>query len=98
MQELRAMEQFGVPFFGVNLSVGLSVRLQGFGEDVARGLLGELPFGAVAIVGARSVDEARRARAAGANALLVRRELVAEHAGRERELVAALRQATDGDD
>ncbi|KAL4427615.1 hypothetical protein ABPG75_001704 [Micractinium tetrahymenae] len=37
MQELQAMERFQVPFFGMNLSVGLSVSLQGFGLQVAKG-------------------------------------------------------------
>lgn len=37
MQELRAMEQFGVPFFACNLSVGLSVSISGFGLKVAEG-------------------------------------------------------------
>ena len=41
MAELKAMEQGGVPFYGLNLSVGLSVRIAGFGENVAAGLLGE---------------------------------------------------------
>ena len=41
MTELRAMEQAGVPFYGLNLSVGLSVSITGFGADVATGLLGE---------------------------------------------------------
>eukprot|EP00887_Chlorella_sp_A99_P002189 scaffold21.g2189.t1 len=96
--ELTAMERFGVPFFGINLSVGLSISIAGFGADVAAGLLGGLPFGTVSLVGARSVGEARRARAAGADALLVRQELVGEYAGREVALLEELRAATCGDD
>lgn len=34
---LQAMERFRVPFFAMNLSVGLSVQLQGFGLQVASG-------------------------------------------------------------
>lgn len=34
---LQAMERFQVPFFAMNLSVGLSVQLQGFGLQVASG-------------------------------------------------------------
>lgn len=98
MAELQAMERFGVPFFGINISVGLSISITGFGGDVAAGLLGELPFGAVSMVGAKTVDEARRARMAGASSLLIKRELVEAYEGREGQLLEELRLATDGDD
>ena len=35
------------------------------------GLLGELPFGAISLVGVRSLEEARTAKQSGADALLV---------------------------
>ena len=35
------MEKYGVPFYGMNLSVGLSIQLQGFGVGVAKGAGGE---------------------------------------------------------
>ena len=57
MNELNAMEAGGVPFYGLNLSIGLSVSITGFGSDVARGLLGELPFGAVSLVGVKSIGK-----------------------------------------
>ncbi|KAH7619923.1 hypothetical protein Ndes2526B_g05168 [Nannochloris sp. 'desiccata'] len=98
LAELKAMETFGVPFFALNISVGLSVRIAGFGSDVAAGLLGELPFMAVSLVGVKSLEEARAAREAGADALFVRRELVWEWQGREKQLVEALIDATNGDD
>ena len=41
--EVDALANVGVPFFGVNLAVGLSVALPGFREDITRGLLGALP-------------------------------------------------------
>jgi hypothetical protein len=78
--------------------VGLSVGIAGYGAAIARGLLANLPFGAISLAGARTVDEARAAREAGADALFIRRELVDAFAGREGELVRALRCATDGDD
>lgn len=141
-----------VPFYGVNLSVGLSVQLAGFGLQVAQGLLGELPYGAVSLVGVKrcacasmrmavsrasasaccgpgrppaiaappavvvqvvrrgtspvpgpapapcSVEEARRARLAGADALLIKAELVRQHVGDLGRLVEALRDATNLDD
>jgi indole-3-glycerol phosphate synthase len=92
------METFGVPFFALNISVGLSVKIAGFGSDVAAGLLGELPFGVLSLVGVKSLAEARAAREAGADSLFIRRELVAEYQGRERQLVQELIDATNGDD
>jgi hypothetical protein len=53
MQELRALEPYQLPWYGMNLSVGLSVSVAGFGMQVASGLLGELPFGAISMVGAK---------------------------------------------
>lgn len=53
MQELKALEPFQLPFFAMNLSVALSVSVAGFGLQVATGLLGELPFGSVSLVGAK---------------------------------------------
>ena len=98
LAEMKAMEAAGVPFYAVNISVQLSVSIPGFGRDVARGLLGELPFGAVSVVGVKSVEEGREARAAGADVLFVKRELVGEWVGREGELVGALKSATNSDD
>jgi hypothetical protein len=78
--------------------IALSVNIAGFGASITKGLLANLPFGAISLAGARTVDEARAAREAGADALFIRRELVDAFAGREGELVHALRCATDGDD
>lgn len=41
--EVEALANVGVPFFGVNLAVGLSVALPGFRDDITRGLLCALP-------------------------------------------------------
>ena len=98
LAELKAMDASGVPFYALNISVGLSVQIAGFGKDVAAGLLGELPFAAVSLVGVKSLDEARVAREAGADSLFIRREFVAEWLGKERQLVEALMDATNGDD
>ncbi|EFN54727.1 hypothetical protein CHLNCDRAFT_135426 [Chlorella variabilis] len=97
--ELRALEPYQMPWFGLNLSVGLSVSITGFGLQVATGLLGEMPFGAISMVGARSIEEARQARAAGADCVLVKWELVQLYApDRLGVLVEALQDATCGDD
>ncbi|KAI7841635.1 hypothetical protein COHA_004655 [Chlorella ohadii] len=96
-----AMERFQVPFFAMNLSVGLSVQLQGFGLQVASGLLGEMPYGSISIVGASSIEDARKARQAGADSILIKWELVQQHAGdpgRLALLLEELRYATSGDD
>jgi indole-3-glycerol phosphate synthase len=101
MQELQAMERFRVPFFAMNLSVGLSVQLQGFGLQVASGLLGEMPFGSISMVGASSIEDARKARQAGADSILIKWELVQQYAGdhsRLAQLLEELRYATSGDD
>lgn len=37
LQELRALEPYQMPWFGLNLSVGLSVSITGFGLQVATG-------------------------------------------------------------
>ncbi len=41
--EVEAMGNVGVPFFGINLAVGLSLALPGFTTDMTKGLLGALP-------------------------------------------------------
>lgn len=46
----------------------------------------------------RSVEEARRARLAGADAILVKHELVRQHVDDLPRLVEALRDATNMDD
>ena len=93
--ELTEMEKSGVPFFGLNLSVGLSI---GFGSQIAQGLVQNLPFGALSMIGVRSIEEAQRGRLAGADSLLIKKELAQEYMGKEEELVMNLRMVTDGDD
>lgn len=41
--EVEAMANVGVPFFGINLAVGLSLALPGFKTDITIGILGALP-------------------------------------------------------
>ncbi len=41
----------GVVFYAINVAVGLSVAVPGFANQIAHGLLGELPFGAISLVG-----------------------------------------------
>lgn len=59
LNEMRTMEAATVNFFAVNVAVGISLaRVPGFSAEVARGILGALPFAASSLVGVRSVAEA----------------------------------------
>lgn len=101
MNELRSLEGTGSPppFFGLNISVSLSVSIPGFGSDVAKGLLGELPYESLSLVGCKTIEEARKLRLAGADALLIKSELVAGYESSTlAELVKALRAVTNSDD
>lgn len=91
----------GVVFYGVNIGVGISVSLPGFASDLAHGLLGEMPFGAISLVGAKGLEDARKARLSGADAVLIKKEVweAAEAEGRPLEqLVEQVRYLTGGDD
>ncbi len=50
MEEKDVVEKLGVPFFGMNLGVGLSLPIPGFRSSVAAGLLDSLPFEASSLV------------------------------------------------
>lgn len=98
---MEGLGRTGVVFFGINLSVGLSVAVPGFASDMAHGLLGELPFGCISIVGVRDLEGARKARASGADALLVKKEMIDEAAAEGKDLRTLLDQVlyvTSGDD
>jgi indole-3-glycerol phosphate synthase len=100
-QEVDGLGRSGVVFYGINLSVGLSVAIPGFASDMAHGLLGELPFGTISLVGVKDVEGARKARASGADALLVKAEMIAAAAAEGKDLRTLLDQVlyvTSGDD
>jgi indole-3-glycerol phosphate synthase len=100
-REVEGLGRAGVVFFGVNLSVGLSIALPGFATDMAHGLLGELPFGSISVVGVRDLEQARKARLSGADALLIKREMVDAAAAEGKDLRTLLDQVlyiTCGDD
>jgi indole-3-glycerol phosphate synthase len=65
LQEMDGLSHAGVVFYGINLSVGLSVAIPGFASDMAHGLLGEMPFGTISIVGVKDLEQARKARMSG---------------------------------
>ncbi len=41
--EVEAMDAGGVPFYAINLAVGISLAIPGFQTDIAKGLLHALP-------------------------------------------------------
>lgn len=65
MQETDALISNGVPCYAVNVSVGLTLSISGISTDIAKGILEQLPFGTVSVVGVKSIDEARRAQQVG---------------------------------
>ncbi len=52
-REVAELEHAGVPLYGVNLAVGVSLTMPGIAADIAKGVLGNLPFGAQSIAGVR---------------------------------------------
>ena len=54
-----------------NTSIAITLSMPGFRQRLTEGLISALPFGSLSLVGVRNVDEARDARLAGADALLV---------------------------
>lgn len=99
--EVSRLGDAGVPFFGINLSVGLSLALPGFQTDMAKGLLSNMPFGAITLVGAKSPSDALQARQAGADAVLLKKEMLTGK-GQSRQAVAQMLQqlqySMSGDD
>lgn len=99
--ELTRLGDAGVPFFGINLSVGLSLALPGFQTDMAKGLLNNMPFGAITLVGAKSCADARQARLAGADAILLKKEMLVRNgqdAQDVRQMLDQLIYSLSGDD
>ena len=50
---MAELEHAGVPLYGVNLAVGVSLTMPGIAADIAEGVMGNLPFGAQSIAGVR---------------------------------------------
>lgn len=57
-----------------------------------------MPFGTISMVGVKSLDEAQRARASGADCLLIKRELLEPHAEDIHALAQQLAYLVSGDD
>lgn len=99
--EISRLGEVGVPFFGINLSVGLSLALPGFQKDMAKGLLNSMPFGVITIVGARSAADARQARFAGADAVLLKRDMLCNGVNSKQDVQQMMQQlqySFSGDD
>jgi hypothetical protein len=85
-------------FYAINISVGISIAIPGFGTDLAHGILGQLPFGAVSIVGVRSLEEAGKAKASGADSILIKHEMLQEHQEQLPSMAMQLQYLVSGDD
>ena len=99
--EVNRLGDVGVPFFGINLSVGLSLALPGFQTDMAKGLLNNMPQGVITLVGAKSPSDAVQARHAGADAVLLKKDmLTVKGQSRQdvRQMVEQLKYSMSGDD
>ena len=54
---MAELEHAGVPLYGVNLAVGVSLTMPGIAADIAEGVMGNLPFGAQSIAGVRCTPQ-----------------------------------------
>jgi hypothetical protein len=98
---MAGLEKAGVVFYAMNLQVGISISIPGFASDMAHGLLGHMPFGAISLVGVMSLEQARKARLSGADAILVKKEMIEAAAAEGKDLRTLLDQVsyvTGGDD
>ena len=76
--EVQELDKLQVPFYAINCSVGLTLAIPSFRQDLAKGLLGNMPFGVITMVGVKTFKEAVQARLNGADALLCKRDLLAQ--------------------
>lgn len=98
LQEVEGLAKAGVVFYGINISVGISISLPGFSSDLAHGILGHLPFGAISMVGVRSLEDAGKARMSGADCILIKHEMLLQHQGNLQAMAQQLQYAVSGDD
>ena len=75
--ELEFLLGQNVPTFAFGCSVGLSLPIPGFAADMNKAMLAALPRGVPAIIGVKSIEEARTAALNGAACLLLRSEWIA---------------------
>lgn len=74
LKELEAASDLGISLYGINMSVGLSLSVPGLRQDVAKSLIGQMPFGVYTIVGIQAEEEALEMKVAGADAVYLRHE------------------------
>lgn len=104
LQELQEVEPLGAPLYGINLSVGITLSLPGVRMDIAKALVGQIPFGASSLVGVWSIEEAIQLKGEGADAVYVRHEVLQGRSAVEakqlvpRTFLENLRDAMTGDD
>uniref|UniRef100_A0A0D6R5F4 indole-3-glycerol-phosphate synthase n=1 Tax=Araucaria cunninghamii TaxID=56994 RepID=A0A0D6R5F4_ARACU len=102
LKELEEVATLGISAYGINLSVGLSLPIPGFRQDIAKSLVGNLPFGSYSIVqGVSSQEEAIEMRLAGADAVYISQDVLEryEASGNSQEqFLQGLRDSLTGDD
>ena len=97
--EVQKLEKLQVPFYAINCSVGLTLAIPSFRQDLAKGLLGNMPFGVVTMVGVKTFKEAVQAKLNGADALLCKQDLLEQLETDNtsvRQFVNGLRYAVSG--
>ncbi|CAM6101103.1 unnamed protein product [Calypogeia fissa] len=103
LQELQEIAPIGALLYGINLSIGLAVSLPGIRQDIAKSLIGEIPFDGASLVGVLSLEEAQAMKLQGADAVYVRHEALQGRDVDGKSLVPKiflenLRDAMTGDD
>jgi len=93
--------RFGVPFYAMDIGVGINVGIAGFTSQLVSGVLGNMDFNALSIVGVSSMEELHGKIATKADALYVKSGIFKKADGEgceTTELVRAILDACSGDD
>ena len=97
-KDLDIAEKCNARLFGVYLSVALALPNAEARNLATKGLLQSLPFGALSCVGVGSMEEARKAIIYGADALLLKRDMLVLGSQNMTEILQEVRYLASGDD
>lgn len=97
-RDLDMAEKCGARLFGVHLAVALALPNAEARILATKGLLQSLPFGALSCIGVASMDEARNAIAYGADALLLKRDMLVVGSQDVGDVLREVRYLASGDD
>lgn len=70
-QQSDAAEAGGIPFIAVSVGVSLSISMPSITAQIAHALITDQPFGNQTIMGVRSLDEVRQAKASRADCIFI---------------------------